>query len=1438
MDAMSVAAYRSRFRHAVGESARAGAILSMRSKSYLLAAWIAGSGIGTLTAQTLAFPGAEGFGRFATGGRGGTVYHVTNLNDSGPGSFRDAVSVSGRTVVFDVGGVIDYRSPRYAPAPNVTIAGQTAPGDGITIYGNGLSFSGSHNAIVRFIRVRQGINGNSGADAVGIANGHDMIFDHLSVSWGRDETFSVNGDVDNITIQNTIISQGLQTHSAGGLIQTDGGVSILRSLYIDNDTRNPKVKFVNEFVNNVVCNWENIGYNMGGDSAGDSYVNMIGNYFIRSTASSSTAIGGGNSSFHIYAADNWLDSNRNGILDGSLLPFSSYGSMDRQTVPYPYPIVNSVTPLTALKIVINEVGASLLRDEVDELLMDELTSWGTEGGTISSEFQLPTAGPGIVRNGTPYPDTDHDGMPDYWEKGTGSNPNIASNNDPSPNGGGYTRLEDYLNWLVEPHGIALPDEVVAVDLRQFARGFEAVGRSPVYSVKEAHGGDVSITDDHFVRFVPDAGLEGMAGFSFSVIDSDGSEVTRPFQLFFTPDAQAHVSIWRGNHGENLWDVVGANNWFDDRSLLHQFENGDSVMLDDSGAAEYPVRLTGSLEPASVHVEADEDYTFTGEGSLDGAMTFRKSGVGSLRLETDNGYSGATTVDGGALLLQGTLANSPVTVEAGGSVGGTGTFAAGLTVEDGGVLLGGDGLGRPGTTTVLGGLSLEGGATGRFDISDDPTGVDKANDHVHIEGDLMLSGVSEIKISLLDGLAGDGTYKLITFTGTLTGGLDNLSLVGVNGELAISDGAIVIDVTSERPPANLVWNGNAPADTWDTGNRSNWLNDAVADRFYFLDTAIFDDSGADAPDVTIEGSITPGEVIVDADADYSIGGGILLGTGGLAKSGSGILTLGSFNEFTGATVINGGTIATSRIGNGGSPSGIGASSASAANLVFDGGGLHYSGGITSTDRDATLRGDGVVDVSGGRSRLTWNGSFAGPGRLIKEGNAPLIITGQNAHSGGTEFRDGVLALDGADARDGGLGTGPAIFNGGTLRLWGNDESTSNDYGTFDHPLHVPEGAEGTLLTPPRYNMASTLTGSGTLNLQVDYLRGRLAGNWSAFTGTINVTALNSNSDESEFRIANASMFSSATVILNDDVLMDRNGGSSVISIGALGGTAGSRVGRGNSSSGGTTYRVGGNDGDATFRGSFENDGTTTVVKEGSGVWTLTGDNTWSGGLKITGGTVLANNRFGSATGSGPVNVSSGGTLGGTGQVEGAVTVQSGGAIAPGNGVGSLNIDDRLTMNTGSELQVEIGSSADLLSVSGALVLNATVNVIAVDGIAPGVFEIIDYDSSRSGTPSIGTVPAGFSATIDLSVAGKVRLVIESTEPPSFDAPVIDGSNLMLSGGGGQPGASFSIVTTVDVSLPLGEWIVLEPGQFDAEGQFAINVMLGDAPGGFYALRIEE
>ena len=136
----------------------------------------------TAHAADLAFPSAEGFGALATGGRDGEIFHVTNLDDSGPGSFRDAVSKPHRFVVFDVAGVIRLKA-NVAVASHITLAGHSAPGDGIALYGKSVSFSGSSNVIVRYLRFRQGISGNRGKCSVNLSSGSDMIFDHCSIEW-------------------------------------------------------------------------------------------------------------------------------------------------------------------------------------------------------------------------------------------------------------------------------------------------------------------------------------------------------------------------------------------------------------------------------------------------------------------------------------------------------------------------------------------------------------------------------------------------------------------------------------------------------------------------------------------------------------------------------------------------------------------------------------------------------------------------------------------------------------------------------------------------------------------------------------------------------------------------------------------------------------------------------------------------------------------------------------------------------------------------------------------------------------------------------------------------------------------------------------------------------------------------------------------------------
>ncbi|KAI1082437.1 fibronectin [Whalleya microplaca] len=398
----------------------------------------------------LAFPGAEGFGREAAGGRTGTVYHVTNLDDSGTGSFRDAVSEANRIVVFDVGGTINI-TDRVSVSKNIYIAGQTAPGGGIALYGNGLSWSNADEAIVRYVRVRMGKSGDSGKDGITIAEGKNMIFDHLSISWGRDETFSINGEVHNITIQNSIIGQGLETHSCGGLMQSDYGLSLFRNLYIDNKTRNPKVKGMNDFQNNVVYNWGGGGGYIAGDSAGQSYANIINNYFISGPSTSVTAFTRGNANFHGYVSNNYYDSDKDGTLNGSPLceDTSCYSDMDILSTQYDYPGPSTLlSPDDAVDHVVKEVGCSFpSRDSIDGRLIQEVQSFGKSGELISDETASPMNGPGYISGGAKETDTDGDGIPDSWEKANGLDYNDASDA-MVISSSGYANIEVYVNSLV------------------------------------------------------------------------------------------------------------------------------------------------------------------------------------------------------------------------------------------------------------------------------------------------------------------------------------------------------------------------------------------------------------------------------------------------------------------------------------------------------------------------------------------------------------------------------------------------------------------------------------------------------------------------------------------------------------------------------------------------------------------------------------------------------------------------------------------------------------------------------------------------------------------------------------------------------------------------------------------------------------------------------
>lgn len=265
--------------------------------------------------QQLAFPGAEGFGAYATGGRGGTVVHVTNLNASGPGSLADAVSQPNRTVVFDVGGVIDITGQNLTIASNLTIAGQTAPGEGITIYGGRVIMSNSSNVIMRYIRMRGSISMPEDKCTLTMDYCDNVILDHCSISWGRWDNVHIK-DANNITYQNCIISEGIEPQRFGAITDGTRNWTISHCLWTNNKSRNPKMKCYLQYYNNVVYNY-GIGI-VGGHSAADNYQDVMNNYFITgpSSGSSNKYFDQWTETDHLYSTGNYTDDNRDGKLNG------------------------------------------------------------------------------------------------------------------------------------------------------------------------------------------------------------------------------------------------------------------------------------------------------------------------------------------------------------------------------------------------------------------------------------------------------------------------------------------------------------------------------------------------------------------------------------------------------------------------------------------------------------------------------------------------------------------------------------------------------------------------------------------------------------------------------------------------------------------------------------------------------------------------------------------------------------------------------------------------------------------------------------------------------------------------------------------------------------------------------------------------------------------
>jgi hypothetical protein len=454
------------------------------------------SGATISSAQQLAFPTAEGYGRFAKGGRGGQVIKVTNLKDSGPGSLRAAVEAEGpRTVVFDVSGLITLESKLVVGKNNhlLTVAGQTAPGKGICIRKYNFGMMGATDVIIRYIRVRPGNISGTTLDGMGMASADNCIIDHCSISWTLDEAFSSRSGK-NITLQRTLISEALNAaghkkyppgteHGYAASIGGDIG-SFHHNLLANCAGRNwslagglnkPDHSYAGrlDIRNNVVFNWKNRTTDGGAHE-----VNFVNNYYKPGPATKFfLALKPQYSSFagsQRYHFDGNIMEGKFGLRDqekGREAGIERGGKIPTEYSPWsdePFfeSFVNTHSAKEAFTNVLADVGCNFpVLDDHDTRIIKEVRSGRTKfKGSKTGLPGLPDS-QDDVGGWEEYPeikrpagwDTDGDGMPDAWEKQYGLNPNDPADGNEDLNGDGYTNLEKYLNSLVGEYQMKAPN---------------------------------------------------------------------------------------------------------------------------------------------------------------------------------------------------------------------------------------------------------------------------------------------------------------------------------------------------------------------------------------------------------------------------------------------------------------------------------------------------------------------------------------------------------------------------------------------------------------------------------------------------------------------------------------------------------------------------------------------------------------------------------------------------------------------------------------------------------------------------------------------------------------------------------------------------------------------------------------------------------------------
>jgi autotransporter-associated beta strand protein len=764
-----------------------------------------------------------------------------------------------------------------------------------------------------------------------------------------------------------------------------------------------------------------------------------------------------------------------------------------------------------------------------------------------------------------------------------------------------------------------------------------------------------------------------------------------------------------------FDKSSPNFVLDNEKTSSAFTDGDDVMFDISGNNSAAIQLPADLAPSKLWAmnPKGKDYILGGAGKLTGTMELVKSMNGIFTLNGNQTYTGKTTISEGILAVNGSIA-SPIQILAKGTLAGNTIINGGITFDkalniEGSRLMPGNGLlaDKLGKMTVNGNLTLPGKTNIEFDVI--PSAAYK-NDSLVVNGNLTLSGINNIVIKTQNGTLPSGSFSLIKWSGTFTGTVDNFSIEGISGlpmSLVIENNTLKLVVNAVRATADIKWKGTVSSN-WDYLSENFTLNNTPT---YFVnnDNVLFTDT-ATLKTVNLTDNLTTSKTTFsNVSSAYIIkGAGGIIGSGDFIKDGKGLLDIQTVNNaYTGKTLLTNAVVQVAALSDAGAVGSLGSAAISPANMVLTNSKLIVNAVSTNSNRGYTFIGNDTINVPKSNGVVTLTGLLTGTGKLVKNGAGQLNISGSvaNTYSGGTIISGGNVGLSTLLMNTSAFGSGPiTLENGGKISMYYNT-GDYNQKPTWN--ISIAAGQTGSLLASGRCIISGTISGGGTLNYTVPYVRADLVAGGANFTGKLNVI----NGGSGNFRItANTIGFPLANVNLSNVVDMGAyattgasgTSATTTVRIGSLSGITGSTVGAG-------IWQIGSDNRDAVFAGIFTSGA--TVTKLGTGTWTLSGASTMTSPFTINGGKVLATNTAGSATGTGIVYVNNTGIIGGSGIISGSVVINSGGTIQPGtSAIGTLTLGSSFVLQTGSKTIIKVsGTTNDKLAITGTTVLKGTLEI---------------------------------------------------------------------------------------------------------------------------------